>query len=264
MKNYNDLIVELRNFFQQRDFIEVQVQHKLSILAACEDPSTVAIFNYDGNDWPLPQTGQMWLEQMLLDNPTEHGFFCLTTSYRQEQNPIPGRHDSIFPMFEFEMHGGIDNLIKLELNLCDQLGFGGGPLINYEQAVKKYNASLIEAEQEEMLYHDYGDVVLLTNFPFRTAPFWNMKVINGYASKVDVILKGVETVGSAERSTDRNQMVEMFHTINDGIYAKMLFDKFTSERVLAELDKFVSQDFFTRCGGGIGLTRLARAMEISL
>ena len=40
--------------------------------------------NYAGNQWPLPQTGQMWLEYELLKNPTAPGFFCVSTSYRYQ------------------------------------------------------------------------------------------------------------------------------------------------------------------------------------
>ena len=57
----------LRNFFLARGFVEVHTQDRLSILAACEDPTTVATYEYEGAVWPLPQTGQMWLEYELLN-----------------------------------------------------------------------------------------------------------------------------------------------------------------------------------------------------
>ena len=59
------------------------------------------------------QTGQMWLENVLLDNPDYEGAFCLSTSYRNEPNPVAGRHDKIFPMFEFEMKGDMDAMVEL-------------------------------------------------------------------------------------------------------------------------------------------------------
>ena len=58
----------MRSFFLQKGFIEVHTQNALSILAACEDPSTISTYQYNGNVWPLPQTGQMWLEDVLLKN----------------------------------------------------------------------------------------------------------------------------------------------------------------------------------------------------
>ena len=65
MKNtltYNSLVQKMRDFFLQKNFVEVPTQSRLSILAACENPHSVTTFNYQGEVWPLPQTGQMWLE----------------------------------------------------------------------------------------------------------------------------------------------------------------------------------------------------------
>jgi hypothetical protein len=57
-------------------------------------------------------------------------------------------------------------------------------------------------------------------------------------------------------------MREMFYTIEDGGYSGKLFELFGKERVERELNEFLSYDFFPRFGGGIGMTRLARAFEI--
>ena len=72
-KKYSDAVDLLRSFFLSKNFLEVHTQNRLSILAACEDPETVATYNYGGNIWPLPQTGQMWLEHELLSNPSAEG-----------------------------------------------------------------------------------------------------------------------------------------------------------------------------------------------
>ena len=122
-KKYSETVDRLRSFFLSKGFLEVHTQNRLSILAACEDPETVATYNYGGNIWPLPQTGQMWLEYELLSNPSAEGFFCVSTSYRAEPNPVPGRHETIFPMFEFEMKGGVEELKQMEIELCEYLRY---------------------------------------------------------------------------------------------------------------------------------------------
>ena len=122
-RKFNAAVSAMRSFFQKKGFVEVHTQNALSILAACEDPTTVAQYNYEGNVWPLPQTGQMWLEHVLLDNPEFEGCFTVSTSYRNEENPVPGRHMRIFPMFEFESKGNMDDLIKLEKELLQHIGF---------------------------------------------------------------------------------------------------------------------------------------------
>ena len=263
-KTYNELVQKMRAFFLQKGFIEVPTQSRLSILAACENPHSITTFNYSGEIWPLPQTGQMWLEHELLQNPEWPGCFCISTSYRQEKDPLPGRHELIFPMFEFESKGGMKELLKLESELLEHLGFNQPVEVNYNDVCEEYGGvSILEDEHERKMWKEKGSVVSLQNFPLRTNPFWNMQHnSNGIFNKVDVILYGQETIGSAERSSDVEKMKEMFYTIEDGRYSDKLFELFGKERVEAELETFLQYNFFPRFGGGIGLTRLARAYEI--
>ena len=81
-------------------------------------------------------------------------------------------------------------------------------------------------------------------------------------NKIDVILYGQETIGSAQRSCDPKIMRELFYTISDGEYSAKLFQLFGKDRVEKELEEFLSLTFFERYGGGIGMTRLARAYEM--
>lgn len=259
----------LRIFFEKKGFLEVHTQNRLSIMAACEDPDTIATYNYAGTVWPLPQTGQMWLEYELLNKPEAPGYFCISTSYRNEPNPVEGRHNLIFPMFEFELHGGMDELIQVEKELCEHLGFGSQDSFHggdYLDVAKEYNTKELEREHEEQIGKDYGPVFFLKNFPEYTSPFWNMKRNEenpNISNKVDVLLHGMETIGSAERSCDAEAQYQAFLTIEEGKYAQKLFDLFGKDRVMAELDEFFSLNFIPRSGGGIGMTRIIRAMKLS-
>ena len=255
----------LRSFFLEKGFLEVHTQNRLSILAACEDPFNVATYNYAGQVWPLPQTGQMWLEHELLSSPDSKGFFCVSTSYRQEPNAIPGRHDIIFPMFEFEMPGSVDDLKAMEYELCEYLGFGNITEKTYAEWQQHFGLGAdteMEAEHELKMEEEFGQT-LITNFPELTSPFWNMARNDdgNTAKKMDVILGGMETIGSAERSCDVDMMRDTFHSITDGAYSKLLFELFGKDRVEAELEKFLEFDFFQRVGGGIGVTRMIPALE---
>lgn len=268
MKNtlhYNWMVRSLRQFFQEKKgYIEVPTQSRLSILAACEQPETISQFSLNNVLYPLPQTGQMWLEYELLNNPSWPGAYCITTSYRDEPNPIEGRHLRIFPMFEFEGHGGFASLKQLEEELLEFLGFEHPIPVAYEDICQRYETQTIEAHHETVLAQEMGNVISLEKFPARTQPFWNMKYEgNGLYKKIDVLLHGMETIGSAERESDKQKMREEFFTISGGRYSKLLFDKFGKERVIKELDEYLAHDMFERFGGGIGLTRLARAMELS-
>jgi len=275
---YTQVVKSLREFFDSKSFLEVHTQNRLSILAACEDPTTVATYEYQGQIWPLPQTGQMWLEYELLTKPDLQGCYCVSTSYRQEQNPLPGRHDVIFPMFEFEAHGDFEDLLQLENDLCKHLGFKSKTERNmytedfpggfYQSVLAKYTGTELTAHHEEEMYQEYGDVFFLTHFPESTSPFWNMKLgeldvkkDKKLANKCDVIMGGMETIGSAERGTDVEEMREQFYTISEGGYAELLFNLFGKERVEEELNELLAHDFIPRFGGGIGVTRMISAMK---
>src|SRR3989344_812733 len=261
---YSNASNALRGFFLNKGFVEVHTQDRLSILAACEDPTTVATYEYEGKTWPLPQTGQMWLEYELLTKPKLPGVFCLSTSYRNERNPVPGRHERIFPMLEFESRGTLDNLRVLEEEMCAYLGLGRKRSFvhkEYKDMAAHYGVSEITSTEEKLMAENFGRVVFLEKFPEHTSPFWNMRRSRGLAHKIDVIIDGMETIGSAERSSNVREMRERFHTISDGGYAKLLYKTFGKKRVEKELEEFLSLKFFPRFGGGIGLTRLMRALE---
>jgi len=268
-KKFTEVTTALRSFFLSKEFEEVHTQNRLSILAACEDPTTVASYNYAGEVWPLPQTGQMWLEYELLNNPNVPGFFCVSTSYRAEQDIVEGRHETIFPMFEFEFPGTIVELEEMEKELCEHMGFGNKHSVvdkDYAEWAEYFDLyggeELSHKHEEEMCKRWQGRVCMIKNFPNSTSPFWNMRQNgDGTAAKIDVIISGQETIGSAERSDDPKEMRDQFLSISDGMYANLLFEKFGQERVEKELDDFLSLDMIPRVGGGIGITRLLHAMN---
>ena len=182
-------------------------------------------------------------------------------------------------MFEFESVGNFEDLLQMENDLCKHLGFkcdwNQAPYNDldfpgglYQSVLAKYTGAELDAYHEEEMYKEYGDVFFLTLFPEFTSPFWNMKISEErgpknvkLANKCDVIMGGMETIGSAERATDVQEMKEQFYTISDGGYAQLLFDLFGKDRVELELFKFLSHDFRPRYGGGIGVTRMISAMK---
>ena len=262
---FNKVINKLREFFLAKNFIEVHTQNRLSILAACEDPFNVQTFQYTGKVWPLVQTGQMWLEYEILSKPDVAGYFCVTTSYRMEPNPVPGRHDIIFPMFEFEFKGDINELVELQKELLVHLGYNKDNFYenDYKAIAQEFGTTELDHDHEEKLYTDKSPVAFIKNFPEFTSPFWNMRrnPDDDTSYKVDVILSGMETFGSAEREVNKDVMRAKFESIMEGSYKNKLFELFGEERTRAELDEYLELEFIKRSGCGIGVTRLIKSME---
>ncbi len=160
-------------------------------------------------------------------------------------------------MFEFEMKGDVDDLKAMEIELCQYLGLPALDIKTYADWAEQYKVRELDHGHEAAI-----GTGMITEFPEWTSPFWNMsRNGDGTSRKIDVILGGMETIGSAERSTDKDQMRDTFHTISDGGYAQLLYRKFGKERVEAELDEFLNFDFFPRSGGGIGMQRLMSALS---
>tara|TARA_B100000902_G_scaffold98960_1_gene101381 strand:- start:989 stop:1735 length:747 start_codon:yes stop_codon:yes gene_type:complete len=238
---YWTVVNKLRSFFISKGFHDDVDRRRGNILAACEDPETIATYESNGKVWPLPQTGQLWLEHELLTNPLSIGYFCQSTSYRKEPNPVKGRHEDVFHMFEFEMHGGIEDLIKIELELCEYLELPQLEIGTYSDWARKFDVSKLNYEHEKQI--GYG---MITDFPKWESSFWNT------SNKVDVILNGMETIGGAERSCDRDEMRSKFY---NGVYDIHLIGRFGS-KVERELERYLDHNFFPRCGAGIGVSRL--------
>ena len=151
----------------------------------------------------------------------------------------------------------------MEYELCEYLGFDEPTEKTYYEWQRHFSYDgELKAEHENKMFDEFGST-MITDFPEFTSPFWNMsRYEQGDTSKkIDVILGGMETIGSAERSTDVEQMRDTFHTITEGAYANLLFDLFGKERVEAELEEFLKFDFFPRVGGGIGMTRMIAALD---
>lgn len=269
--NFDKMVQKLRGFFMPLEYKETFPQPRQSILAACEDPKTIRKYTFSGTEWPMIQTNQMFLEYDLLSQPELEGVFCLTTSYRDEPNPIEGRHMRTFPMFEFEHLGDYADLLETLSKLCVHLGLTTEKDIKYfkyDDLCEKYGVSILEAEHETEMWKEYGDVVAITHFPKRTSPFFNMKPIGvnkhneEVYAKCDFIICGQETIGAAERDTNVENMRNSFYTISNGEYAGQLFELFGKKRVERELEDFLNLCMVKRFGAGLGITRLERAMKL--
>jgi len=259
---YNIVMKALNAFFNSEGYTKVCTQNRFSIMAACEDPKNISSIKYCGKTWPLPQTGQMWLEYEIMTRPDLKGVFCETTSYREEKNIVEGRHFVCFPLFEFESRGNFEDLLDLLTRLLKFLGYPDPVHLDYLTLANEYNVKELEHEHEKRMCDENGPVCFLKNFPEYTNPFWNMlRDEHGNAKKVDVILSGHETIGCAERSCDINSMKETFYTICNGEYHNLIFDKFGKDRTEKELEAFLSLPTVPRFGAGLGITRLISSLR---
>lgn len=260
---YHKTVSRLREFFISRGFIEVHPQPRQSFLAVADDVSTITTYNYGGENYLLPQTGHMWLEFELLKNPDLPGVFCCSTSYRQHKNPVPGRHENIFPMFDFETAGGIQDMIKLQRELLEHFDFDMDDYkeFTHQNITLDLGVKNIDAATESLIGQKISPVAVITDMPDSSNRSWFSKRDTDTIKTSDVVLYGMETIGASERATNAENMRDRFYTANEGKLAQTLFDTFGQGRVERELGEYLSLDFFPRATGSIGLTRLIAALR---
>ncbi len=280
---------------------------ELARLAACEDPDTIVGVKLPKNDvvggdevedFPLPQTGQMAMEYLLLRYPYHRGFYTNTVSWRSEMHPTPGRHRRQFNMFEMEWWTSLNGMIDTQSDMFKKLGLkppssealanmpkaflprtvGGFPEARYLDIAKHYDVKVLENEHEKALYDDFGSpVFFITHFPDYSNPYWNMKASTdeeGIMLKTDGILCGIESTGGAEREVDPN-MYKRFLTQSDGQYRVKLYEKAGGKEAIDSevadyLDVVKEYNARTdvlgnrpRSGFGSGLERIVRALKVS-
>ena len=282
---YNEVVQKVRSFCLSQNYIEAHnsVTHpKQEVrLRACEDPETMvgAVWGEGTSDQrtlPLDQSNQMIFEWALLEaldkDPETKGFFAATTSYRDEQNPDPGRHLRSFPMVEIEGAGNFDDLLDFQSKLLVAAGFEAPVVVDYRDFAKFRGVKYLSNTDEKAL-RVVAPVVQLINFPYGedvhgdSWPFFNMRVREDheglYAQKCDVIIDGVEVFGSAERDSRPDVMRDQFYRSVNGRYCQMLFHKFGKENIERELESyfklFHDEESQRRFGMGIGFSRFIAA-----
>lgn len=262
---YHKTVSRLREFFVSRGFLEVHPQPRQSLLAVADDVSTIMTYSDGQQNYLLPQTAYMWTEFELLKNPDLKGVFCCSTSYRQHKNPIPGRHENVFPMFDFEMRGHLDDMVQLEKDLLEHFDFDPALFksATYNDMLEKYGVHTVDPATETGIGHDISEVTFLDYKPETALPYWGVKRENSDVARTsDVLLFGMGTIGAAERSCDKERMRSRFYEMDSGHYAQRLFDTFGQERVERELGEYLSLEMTPRCTASIGINRFVRALRL--
>jgi len=286
-KDFNYCVSKLRIFFMNRGFIEVYPNLIDSIPIINKNSKISKLYNFNKSIWSDNQIGQIWLDNILLDNPELNGCFRITT------NSIKDQKD--FPIFEFGSKGNIDNLLSLEKSLLNYMGFvkrnvkiknninnrvtekqefgrliGDKSEINflkkdylsidYLECLKKYGVHKFEHIDENRLCGDHGDVFIIKNYPVDIKPLWNIKIEDQTVKNINVLLHGKKTISSAEHSCDRETMKNLF---KNQIGIENLYNKFDKNIVNLELSEYFDKHFFPRCGGKIEITQMIHALKIS-
>jgi asparaginyl-tRNA synthetase len=228
----SSLLKGARKYFEENDFIEVNVPHITTATGACENIATMFEINFFRKICYLAQTGQLYLEVLT---PFLKKVWCIGPSFRAEPE-IDDRHLCEFPLIELEFAGNfeellthienvITNMIRTTVNEREpELKFLGADIdwleeikpkfkrITYTEAVEIIREKLeptiswgddLKSKHEKFLASYFGNKPLfITHFP-KEIKFFNMIVDENNPKVVksaDLIMPfSGEAVGAAER-----------------------------------------------------------------
>lgn len=229
-ERFDRTVKALRDFFAKREFKEVNSQCRPSILAAWEFPERLQAYNARGTEWPLPQSGIVWLERELRKDPDAAGFFCLTNSYGAAAAAQPR------PIFEFAFRG-------------DQTAL----------------RTLVTALMTSLLPHNFeGDGRIVTNSSLAECPFWNVAVVpsgendSKRVRNCDAYFKDNKLISAAERTQEKAEMFYKFCVSHGGRYSLGLYRHFGQSRTEAEFTEYVNDCSFLRSTGSVDVMTLSR------
>lgn len=280
-RNYDYFVRRALQWGWRRHDLLLMDASRPSIVAACEDYKNITEYTIAGKRFPLPQTSQMHMEWNVMSDGVDSdipGYMHVTTSYRDEGRPVPMRHASVFKMFEFEKRaapgadcaGAMAELNRTVRGFLNNFGVRDDMIdeVTYEDACNRLGVRAIGDREETLLTMAREDrpVVMLTYFPERSDPYWNMARLPDFpdiAYKIDTLGAGLEMIGAAVRGVDAMAMRARFNAVSGGKVAQRLYaiDQGKAEEELAETLRMVHENPVMRYGGGMGIWRVMFMLE---
>lgn len=251
---------EVKNIVDgMRDFGNVddpEKKYRLERLAELGDPFAVNVLKD--------------INILYVPNPMEipRGYYCMNTSTRNESRAGDGRREFRFPITECEFaveteESGLEELAQFLERMIVHLGFEKPARRYYTEECKIRGVKkLDDIDEADICNQAQNSVVLLMKFDEESDPYFNMrKNADGTFDKIDVLIDGVETVGSAVRSCNKDEMLDMLKKQDKGKYLTTMYKYFGEETIKNEVNDYFSYKFIPRCGLGIGTSRLIKALE---
>lgn len=254
MKKYHSVVTLVREFFSDRDFVEADIQSKVSLLSGFLNIDNIVTFHHKGRIWPVHSSNMLELDKWFLSNMDNvgDGVFCTTHSY--------SKNGKIRPLIEFEFNGHYKDAVNFVLEFTDFLGFEEDYILQYDEICEHYSETDITNALKNNLREDFGNCCIIVDPPaVDDEVYWNVKVDDKMTYNIDCILCGNVAIQSRELETDVDVMKTRFLAHPD--YQKLV-NTFGKNRVNSEIENYLSLDHFVRIVGRIDMKLLEHSMSI--
>jgi hypothetical protein len=242
------LVETVLKILNQQGFSEPKQTTARNVLEV-KDPKTLRFTNTRLGLVMVPQTARVRLQEQLLAPNTFRGVFCRS----DDESTI-----------EFALKEGADTLLTFLKTLSSRL-FGRIPTqLTYDDVTTHFAAPDINESIETQIGQEWP-CCIITDFPERSDPFWNVKRIGGEPARgcfaqFELFARGHRVVSSAELSCNPTEMRDRFENMQGGEFKKGVLGKLRDE-FSARFDQYLRNKFKPISGGTIDIIKLANALK---
>lgn len=245
---------KIRKFFNKKGVSEIEISNNIKILNGTLNFKNILKLEYNGLEYPLPQTYLFSLEEEYVHS--QFGVFTFVEVYDYNDNGDPIQKW----MCEFILKGEDKIVNALNNELVNSFGFSSSMVLNHEDICKKYSITSINDQIRMRINQNLGNSVTIKNFPKTELANWFVKSTETDYMIRETLLNGLSTIKFSQMINDSNAFIYSFQTYNNGQIKDSLLKNFEGERIYGELNEISKLDLEERFFGQIDLNNLSKSL----
>ena len=219
------LKTKLRGFFDKKGVEEIEIGNNSKILNGSVNFNNLLKFEFNGLEYPLPETTLFSLEPYYMKS--QFGVYTFSEIFEYHENGDPIKK----LVCEFILKGDERMMSIVNSEIINSLGFSIPMTLNHQDILRKYTTNKIDDDIRIRINSNLGNVVTIKNYPIEEYSNWFVKSINNEYQYKETILNDI------------------------------LIDNFLTERVYNEINEIYNLDLEERFLGQIDLIQLSKSFK---
>ena len=245
---------KIRKFFNKKGVSEVEVTNKIKILNGTLNFRNLLKLEYDGLEYPLPQTYLFSLEEEYVHSQFGVFTFVEVYDYNEKGDPIQKL------LCEFILKGEDRIISALNNELINSLGFSSPMVLNHEDICRKYSITNITDQIRIKINQNLGNTVTIKHYPKIEMSNWFVKSTESDYMIRETLLNGLSTFKFSQLINDSDAFIYNFQSYDNSRMKDFLIKNFDGERIYGEVGQISKLDLEERFLGQIDLNNLIKSL----
>jgi len=246
---------KLRAFFDKKGGEEIEIGNKPKILNGSVNFNNLLKFEYDGLEYPLPQTQLFSLENHYIKS--QFGVYTFSEVFEYSENGDP--HQKL--ICEFILKGDERMMSIVNHELINSLGFSIPMTLTHQDILRKYSVNKLDDNIRTRINYNLGNVVTIKNFPNEEVSNWFVKLVDNEYLYKETILNGHQTIKYLQLINDKEAFYYNFQTYNNNQVRETLMGNFDTGRIYDEVTGIYNLELEERFLGQIDLVQLSKSFK---